>query len=430
MPISIICKVDEDEEIRGKKMEREINVNSNEDFTYTFWKDDLKKLPDFFQNTALDLLYISLFVFAVDRTISRESGDDCWQREIVLKLPVLEIKKWNKCQEQLERMLEYLSGDKWSVEFRSRDLTEKEITYKNKIEEQKEDKLTADKLCMFSGGLDSFIGLVDLLEEKKEDVLLVSHYGGGKGVLEYQEVLREAIIREYGISDRCFSSFYASAIKGVEDTTRTRSFMFFSHAIALASCMPNAVDLIIPENGLISLNIPLTNSRLGSSSTRTTHPYYMKMLQELLRELGIRITIKNPYQFKTKGEMMRECKNTTLLQALVGNTMSCSHPDVGRMQGLSETRHCGYCLPCVIRRAAILASGFEDTSNYGDKDFEEGETAKVNLRSYQLGLKRYDAKKAFLMIQQSGPLEEKLDEYASLYRRGMEELRRVLEPYG
>ena len=63
--------------------------------------------------------------------------------------------------------------------------------------------------------------------------------------------------------------------------------MFFAHAIALATCSSNSVKLIVPENGLISLNIPLTHSRLGGSSTRTTHPYYMSLLQELICNLNI-----------------------------------------------------------------------------------------------------------------------------------------------
>ena len=44
--------------------------------------------------------------------------------------------------------------------------------------------------------------------------------------------------------------------------------------------------------------------------------------------------------------------------------MSCSHPDVGRMRGESETQHCGTCLPCVIRRAAIKSAGIKDMTTY------------------------------------------------------------------
>lgn len=81
----------------------------------------------------------------------------------------------------------------------------------------------------------------------------------------------------------------------------TFSFLYvFSHAIAYASAMGKEIELIIPENGLISLNIPLAYTRTGTSSTRTTHPHYMKMLQELIAELGLQVKIKNPFQFKTK----------------------------------------------------------------------------------------------------------------------------------
>ena len=80
--------------------------------------------------------------------------------------------------------------------------------------------------------------------------------------------------------------------------------------------MGKEIELIIPENGLISLNIPLAYTRTGTSSTRTTHPHYMKMLQDLIAELGIQVKIKNPFQFKTKGEMILECKDRGFLQEI------------------------------------------------------------------------------------------------------------------
>ncbi len=114
---------------------------------------------------------------------------------------------------------------------------------------------------MFSGGLDSFIGATDLLQEDEKDIIFVSHYGGGKGVREYQDYLRKEFIKEYEINKNNFFSFFAAPPGGIEDTMRTRSFMFFSHAIALASCFKGDVDLIVPENGFISINVPFTYSR-------------------------------------------------------------------------------------------------------------------------------------------------------------------------
>lgn len=124
---------------------------------------------------------------------------------------------------------------------------------------------------MLSGGLDSFIGASDLLSDKKRPIF-VGNYNGGKGVSIYQDKVIGLLMQKYNYDINRFYQFYATPIGGIEDTTRSRSFMFFSHAVLLASTMNHEVTLIVPENGVISLNIPLTIHRLGSLSTRTTHP--------------------------------------------------------------------------------------------------------------------------------------------------------------
>ncbi len=425
--INIVCQVDGAEEFRINAPFINYNINDNEMFSYTFWNNQLKRLPTYFSNVGIDLLCLSLFVFGADRIVPRKDFEDCWTRNINMYIPVLELEIWEQNKELVQNMLNYLSGDKWNLTFRYRGFTKNELEWKNRINNSNETKVNANKVCMFSGGLDSFIGVIDLLEVCNEEIIFVSHYGGGKGVKEYQDGLKDKFINNYNVNENIFFSFYAAAMNGKEDTTRTRSLMFFSHAIAIATCMNTQVNLIIPENGLISLNIPLTNSRLGSSSTRTTHPYYMKMLQELLPKLGIDIRVINPYQFKTKGEMIQQCKNIGFLKNNIVNTMSCSHPDHGRMLGETESCHCGNCLPCVIRRAAIKKSGIEDITIYRDKKFDSGKTANMNLNSYLLGIGKYDEKNSFLIIQKSGPLTSDLEKYSALYKRGLQELMELLE---
>ncbi|ASA23371.1 Qat anti-phage system QueC-like protein QatC [Paenibacillus donghaensis] len=429
--MNIVCKLSEADDFVIDSHFIEYNVNNSGQYTYTFWsKESIKKLinlPNFISNIGLDFLYISLFVFGADRISDRNSTYDSWTRVYNLYIPVLELDKWNNNKELLEQMLNYLSGDKWNIIFRSREYTQMEIRAREKYKKRSVEKeLDVKKICMFSGGLDSFIGAIDALEECCDNVLFVSHYGGGKGVKEYQDLLKAKLYKKYTVNEDQFFSFHAAARDGKEDTTRTRSFMFFCHAIALATSINTSIELLIPENGLISLNIPLTNSRLGSSSTRTTHPYYLDMLQTLIQKLGLSISIRNPYQFKTKGEMILECKNMNFLKRNISNTMSCSHPDHGRMLGEKEACHCGNCLPCVIRRAAILKSGFKDYTVYRDIDFKSGETAKVNFNSYMLGLNKYQEKTAFLSVQKSGPIKADIDKYAQIYIRGMEELGEVL----
>lgn len=429
--MNIICRMNEDDDFTIDEKFIEYNINKSEIFTYTFWaKNTIQKflqLPNFFSTIGLDFLYISLFVYGADRIISRSIGYDAWTREITLYVPVLEFEEWNDNKSLVKKLLNYLSGDKWNLEFRPRELTQTELTVKTKIHQTElENKISIERISMFSGGLDSFIGAIDALEVEKDNILFISHYGGGKGVKEYQDKLRDRISEKYSIGEERFLNFHAAARSGIEDTTRTRSFMFFCHAVAVATCFNNSIELLIPENGLISLNIPLTNSRLGSSSTRTTHPYYLEMFQTLLNNLKVKITINNPYQFNTKGEMILLCYNYDFLSDNISETMSCSHPDQGRLFGETKTRHCGNCLPCVIRRASIKKAGIKETTSYRDVNYSNGEVSRINYNSYQIGLSKFKEKYAFIYLQKSGPITSEIDKYADLYIRGMKELREVL----
>lgn len=403
----------------------EVDLTSKADYNHTFFNllRPLYRMPSFFQNEALDLWYISLMVYYVDRKVLRSGTFDNWTRDVKLYIPVLEVDKWNQNKDLLVEMISYLSGDIWDFEFRKRELNEKETKISGNIAQRYiSSKYTPDCFCMLSGGLDSFIGAIDLLKENK-NIAFIGHYGGGKGVKPFQDKVAFLLKEKFGLKEEQFFNFNATPIGGIEDTTRTRSFMFFMHAIILASCMNKEVDLYIPENGLISLNIPLTNSRLGSNSTRTTHPYYLKMFQKLLVKLGVKIKLKNPYQFLTKGEMLSNCKELDFIKEHYKETMSCSHPDQVRwVKGSFKPKHCGTCLPCTIRRASVLKAFENDATEYRDLDYVNRK-ASIELRSYKIGLLDYtdDNNKGFT-IQISGNIDEQIDEYEDLYRRGMEEL--------
>jgi 7-cyano-7-deazaguanine synthase in queuosine biosynthesis len=344
-------------------------------------------------------------------------------------MPVLDFDKWQSNKDHIEQMVSFLSGDVWEFEFRPREYNEQEIQAEQGFRRRKK-KILTDKFCMLSGGLDSFIGAIDLLDES-QDIIFIGHYGGGKGVKPYQDQINEKLIKHYKLNDKQFFNFHASPIGGIEDTTRTRSLLFFAHAIILASTFDENTTIFVPENGFISLNIPLTNTRLGSSSTRTTHPFYMQSFQTLLKNLGLKITFNNPYQFLTKGEMIQNCKDFGFLKKNIGFTMSCSHPDIGRYKKESQPSHCGNCLPCVIRRSAILKAYSNDLSSYRDKEFELSITSINNLRSYKislLGFKNSNLDNS-LIIQNAGPISSNIKEYYGVYKRGMMELDNLLKTY-
>ena len=108
--------------------------------------------------------------------------------------------------------------------------------------------------------------------------------------------------------------------------------------------------------------------------------------------------------------------------------MSCSHPDLGRYSGETEPSHCGCCLPCTIRRAAIKFAGINDASTYRDINYSTPEH-RINLKSYRLGLKYYHEHQVspLMAIQLSGRIAERHQDFADLYVRGMEELANFIE---
>lgn len=75
-----------------------------------------------------------------------------------------------------------------------------------------------------------------------------------------------------------------------ETTTRGRSVLFLALGVAVASGLGPA-RLLVPENGFISLNVPLTPPRSGSFSTRTTHPHLIALLRDLLNELQLPVAL-------------------------------------------------------------------------------------------------------------------------------------------
>jgi len=429
--MKLVCRVNSEDtySVEGSEL---LNFFEKTQIHYSLFNTgDLRrlyKLNNFFNLSALDLYYLSLAVFFADRRKLRNKTRDAWTRSFEIYLPVLEFDKLESQRELIENTISYLSGDNWTLHFRRRELSNKEKRIKKGVESART-KWTPKFISMMSGGLDSYIGAIDLLE-KESEVIFVSHYGGGKGVKDYQDLVKSNLINSYEIDDSNFFSFHMAALDGTEDSTRSRSFMFFMHALIIASQIENNVEILIPENGLISLNIPFTNSRLGSNSTRTTHPFYLSSLNNIISNLDLKITLRNPYQFKTKGLMVYECSNQTLLKSTITSTMSCSHPDQGRYQGISKPIHCGTCLPCIIRRASILKGYGTDPTEYLDSNFT-GDKASFTLRSLKTGILDFENSKdfAFLKISNSGNLNGYQKLYTNTYTEGMTEVKYLLDQY-
>jgi hypothetical protein len=411
-------------------------VASNKGFDYGIGHalDDLAKAGVFPTEIGLDLLIFAAHVHAADTRISRVTeSQDTWTREIRLVIPVSDQSRWTAGTSVLERMLNFLTGDRWSVGFRARPPRFESIV-RNRPLKLREPPF--DELSLFSGGLDSLVGSIDLLEAGRVP-LLVSHAGEG-ATSDAQSTLYEGLKKRYGAVPfdrlRIWMSFPKGFVcdSGSEDTTRGRSFLFIASGVFAGTGLDGPFTLRVPENGLIALNVPLDPLRLGSLSTRTTHPFYMARWNELLGLLGIPAHVENPYWDKTKGEMVAQCANRALLSQLLPDSLSCSSPTKGRWQRRG-VEHCGYCLPCLIRRAAIRAGLGTDATTYAVADLAQHvldtrQAEGQQVRSFQVAIDRLQREPdlAALLIHKPGPLRDQTPAQrtalAGVYSRGLAEV--------
>lgn len=390
--------------------------------------------------TAVDLALLAAAITAADTRISRAAdAQDSWTREIDLHLPMRDFARWAGLGPLIVKTLNFLTGDRWGVHFRPRATGTRDLA----PTPTKLRTVNPTTICLFSGGLDSFIGAVDLLAAGQVP-MLVSHYWDGI-TSTHQSYCAEVLKRRFGGATihhiRARVGFPTDTVEAatVEDTLRARSFLFFALAAMAADAVGGDMVVHVPENGLISLNVPLDPLRLGALSTRTTHPFYMARFGELVSGLGLRARLENPYAFMTKGQMAKGCADVAFLRKEAKHTMSCSSPGSRRYDPDPSQRapkHCGRCVPCLIRRAAVLeAWGADDTpyrvADLGAQVLDTNKVEGEHVRSFQLALSRLARKpgRARFDIRRPGPLTDhpdKIADYEAVYVAGLQEVGQLL----
>ncbi|MDL2196515.1 Qat anti-phage system QueC-like protein QatC [Shewanella algae] len=381
---------------------------------------------------AIDLIAIASAVTAAETFELRGDAADAWSRVMHLHIPVTDENLWNMLSDRLSSILNFLTGDQWKFTFTKTSLQMPKPIVSNKSKARLNSLKGLNSVCLFSGGLDSAVGAIDILNGKsKYKPLLLSHAYRGDGVK--QEKIKKLLKSQYGELSYSISPSLMSRLKGKTDVTmRGRSFNFLAMAVLGISALRNANDdssistIIVPENGYISINPPLTRRRIGSHSTRTTHPYFLSRLEELLEYAGFHVKFVNPYQFKTKGEMLAKCVDQAAIAKAVPLSVSCSHWHRKHMQ-------CGHCLPCLIRRSSVHHAGFTEDAPYVSQNLEfvhkEKET-RDDLHAVQTAIIRLKDSKDYMgWVRQSGSLPDddvtrkKLE---STIKRGLKEVENFL----
>ena len=370
---------------------------------------------------AWDLLAIGLSVVVADGATRRNSSPDGWTRDFHLEVALHNAPLWEPFAELFSSALAFLTTDRWQVTFHDGGVlpdAPKKPRYPD-----------ADGVALLSGGLDSLVGAIDLATKGRK-LFAVSQTV--RGDAEKQERFARVI---GGGLEHLQLNHNAGTRSGLKETSqRSRSLIFLAFALLAASATQRYRDgetlpVFVCENGFIAINPPLTNARIGSLSTRTAHPDFLGRMQEIISGVGLRVDIMNPYYEKTKGEMLRECLDQPHVSAEAPVSTSC-----GRFQRFKYT-HCGRCVPCQIRRAAFMAWGREDPTEYVYEDLgrpDNDHAAFDDVRSVAMArlVAAQDGFDRWLGPTLSSPRITNRAALRAMLRRGLDELGLLHAAYG
>lgn len=370
---------------------------------------------------AWDLLSIALSVVTGDFAALRSASADGWTRELELEIAVADPKFWSEQSEALSSALAFLTTDRWTLRFHSggvQPAPPRDTIFPSE-----------DCIVLLSGGLDSLVGAIDLVS-------------AGRKPFAISQVVRGDADKQIDFAARIGSGLThlqlnhnAHSPGEQEASQRARSLIFLAFGVLAATALQKykdgqTVPLFVCENGFIAINPPLTGGRIGSLSTRTAHPEFLSRLQGVLDAAGLRVAIENPYSTMTKGEMLRGCKDQSLLASLAVRSTSC-----GRFQRFNY-RHCGRCVPCQVRRAAFMAWGsVPDTTPYvysqlGKDDEEHAGFDDVRSVGIALAAARADGIDAWLGHALASPMIGHRAGLLGMLERGLAELRALHLQYG
>jgi 7-cyano-7-deazaguanine synthase in queuosine biosynthesis len=321
-------------------------------------EDISKRLVQNVPNLLIDLLEIAAYVYCADQAISR-GGDaeigmgSAWRRDFRFVIPVRNPNHWSnrKVLEPLCDALAFLSEDDYAFEF-------EEATNPVPVDKYLElngdeaASFKADEVVLFSGGLDSLSGAVEELAVGTKRIALVSHRSSSK-IFDYQKRLVAELKQRFPKNVMHIPVLITrqEPLRVQEHTQRSRSFLYGALACVVARLFGNT-RIRFFENGVVSINLPISEQVVGARATRTTHPLVLGRFREFFSAaVAQSIDIENPFIWKTKADVIK----TIVAHGygpLIKHTVSCT-----RSYDLTKLHtHCGRCSQCIDRRFAMLAA--------------------------------------------------------------------------
>ena len=311
----------------------------------------------------VDLLEIAAYVYTADGSTLRASGRweadaiEPWRRDFRIVIRVRDLDFWTRPDVSLllHKTLSVLSDDHYSIEFQRLTADRPQQEYLQFSDQSEWPFTGVSRVCLFSGGLDSLSGALDMIS-RSEPLVLVSHRSVAP-LDKRQRDLVKAVRERYPAAKLLHIPVWVnkSGHLGREFSQRTRSFLFSALGCAVAHSV-KADGIRFFENGVVSLNLPVADEVLGARASRTTHPQVLHLFGELYslgadRPQQDPMTVDNPFVHSTKQEVVERIGHHAGTE-LISLSCSCGHT----LHKSKSQWHCGTCSQCIDRRIAILAA--------------------------------------------------------------------------
>jgi 7-cyano-7-deazaguanine synthase in queuosine biosynthesis len=301
-------------------------------------------LPVLLDDRHLDWAHLMGSLFAADLACQR-SIDTEWTRDIELHVALREPAYWEQHRIRLELLFSRLTYDRLTLRLHE------DHSPPPPPRQRTTPFAAVDCIALFSGGMDSFVGAVELAASGRVP-FFASHVAGGPTRAAQQRLQPVVAALATASEFQSISAQRAAGFGDVEGSQRSRTLLFVGCAAVVASSL-GLSEIFLNENGVMAVHLPLTEARVGSLSTRTAAPSVLDEMSALISDaLAAQMTVSNILIQDTKPDVVRRAQRLNC-EAALPDTLSCW--SVGH-----TGRHCGYCAPCMMRRISCAVNSAPD----------------------------------------------------------------------
>lgn len=328
-----------------------ISANGAEDFgQVSYATAQLQPFADIAIDSPNPVEFFEFFLtlYIADRLVKRRGR---WQRRLIIEFPVSDVERWRSAAPTLHQLIHQSTGDDVELEFTNRPSHQRHRDTHRVPFALEQARPTA--VVLLSDGLDSYCGAVAQLAARlQERLCFVSLSTNTRKEARINDVRSHLQRMRPENVTFCRSFFHLNdppRASAQERSQRSRTMLAIAAGFVVSAAY-DSLDVIVSENGLGILNLPVPHLQMDHYSSQVLHPANVPLWSEVAASLwGSKAGLVYPNRFRTKAEM---CASLPV----------AAHPAIRFTTSCDAPRHdvddaCGTCGSCLVRRRALELPG-------------------------------------------------------------------------